>query len=688
MEFKILKETEEAEMKACQLAETTKKKETEKARERERKQMEELLAHRHQEEIKFKKSIEAIEELVASEGTKVVKHLVGAIKNPHKRLEDRMISCERAQEDYISSLIDKEVVESESHWIATTLGTYNKACNEVEIFISRNGTEKEASTSYDKPGAGSAGIKLEKVKFDPFRGNLRKYTTFKEEFLKHIKPLYKPSEQAFVLRSYLSDEIKEEIEGLGEDTKQIWKRLDEKYGDQGKLVDAITSEIKKLGKSVNEDPKGTIEMIKIIERAHRDLKSMGLKKEISNSTIVSMIEERLPEAIEKEWIQTVTNKLQPEIIKDKFPALLDLLLEFRERIEYKFSDLRSGSSEMGHTLLANRGIKEEKPRCWMHPNHHGHPIWKCIAFENKSAAEKIRLVRENEACFKCLEQGHTTKSCKRKFKCKEDGCGMPHHQMLHEAHASGISFYSEEVFSMTESRDTEILLQLQKLKGKKRGGNWTSLNTLWDDGSMLSFITFHQAERMNLSGRRVNLQIVKVGGAIEELESCRYDLTLIDKASTVITISVLGIDRISTDITPIEVSRVIKLLEGVGAQDLDRPEEGEIDCLIGYEYAAFHPVRKQAAGHLLLLEHRFAMTIGGTNPTLKERTRKVLQHGTVHHAMVRVEDFYKLEQLGVECTPKCGSCKCGQCHPGGKSTTLKEEQEYKMIEDKLTYKPN
>ena len=191
---------------------------------------------------------------------------------------------------------------------------------------------------------------------------------------------------------------------------------------------------------------------------------------------------------------------------------------------------------------------------------------------------------------------------------------------------------------------------------------------------------------MNLSGRRVNLQIVKVGGAIEELESCRYDLTLIDKANTVITVSVLGIDRIFTDITPIEVSGVIKLFEGVSKQDLDRPEEGEIDCLIGYEYAAFHPVRKRAAGHLLLLENRFGMIIGGTHPTLKERTRKVLQHATIHHAMVRVEDFYKLEQLGVKCTRKYGLCRWGQCHPGRKSMTLKEEREYKIIKDKLTYK--
>ena len=84
-----------------------------------------------------------------------------------------MIACERAQEDYISSLIDKEVVESESHWIATTLEAYDKTCNKVEILISRNITEKEASTC-DKPGSGAAGVRLGKLKFDPFRGYLRK----------------------------------------------------------------------------------------------------------------------------------------------------------------------------------------------------------------------------------------------------------------------------------------------------------------------------------------------------------------------------------------------------------------------------------------------------------------------------------------------------------------------------------
>lgn len=60
------------------------------------------------------------------------------------------------------------------------------------------------------------------------------------------------------------------------------------------------SEIKKLKKSVDGDVKGMLEMVNVIKKAQIDLKSLDLENEISNSTIISMIEEKLPEPIEKE----------------------------------------------------------------------------------------------------------------------------------------------------------------------------------------------------------------------------------------------------------------------------------------------------------------------------------------------------------------------------------------------------
>ena len=59
------------------------------------------------------------------------------------------------------------------------------------------------------------------------------------------------------------------------------------------------SEIKKLKRSVDAGAKGMLEMINVIKKVLIDLKSLDLEKEISDSTIVSMIEEKLPEPIEK-----------------------------------------------------------------------------------------------------------------------------------------------------------------------------------------------------------------------------------------------------------------------------------------------------------------------------------------------------------------------------------------------------
>ena len=94
--------------------------------------------------------------------------------------------------------------------------------------------------------------------------------------------------------------------------------------------------------------------------------------------------------------------------------------------------------------------------------------------------------------------------------------------------------------------------------------------------------------------------------------------------------------------------------------------------------------------HLLLLENRFGYVIGvigGSYPILVDNTKKVVQHAKVHHAARRVEDFYAMENLGIECRPRCGSCKCEKCHFGGKNMSLKEEREYKFIEEDLVYMP-
>ena len=60
------------------------------------------------------------------------------------------------------------------------------------------------------------------------------------------------------------------------------------------------------------------------------------------------------------------------------------------------------------------------------------------------------------------------------------------------------------------------MLQLQKLPTISKTGKSTAAVTLWDAGSTLSFITFQFASKMQLRGDPVKLEIVTVGGEVQQ----------------------------------------------------------------------------------------------------------------------------------------------------------------------------
>ena len=134
-----------------------------------------------------------------------------------------------------------------------------------------------------------------------------------------------------------------------------------------------------------------------------------------------------------------------------------------------------------------------------------------------------------------------------------------------------------------------------------------------------------------------------------------------------------------------QIENLNKIFKKVPLSEIDRPKQGKIDCLIGFQYAAFHPVREQAVGHLLLLKNQFGYVIGGSHLQLKKTTKKLVKDAKVFHAFHKTKDFYSIEGLGIKCKPKCGGCKCGKCHPGGKNMTLKEEREYHLIDENMIY---
>ena len=315
-------------------------------------------------------------------------------------------------------------------------------------------TGKTSDAEIPTTSSNASAVKVERMKFPQFDGDIRRYPQFKEEFCKHVAPLYKKEQLAFVVKSYLSSAVREEVESCGEDYLEIWKRLDQRFGDKGRLINAITDEVNSLPNGRNDD-NYTLQMIRTVERAHRDLARLEAEEEMYNASTIVTIEKKMPVAMMQEWAKEVAGKTMSS--KKKFLMLMDCLQTWQYRLEYVSDNVRSTPDARGTTfhiqreeIAANRYPKRES--CWIHrlegmPGEH--PIWRCREFLGQPVGERIRLVEQNKVCKVCLlttcPGSASSADCRSRFRCRAEGCGEAHNRLLHVAKnaVSGTSSHAD-----------------------------------------------------------------------------------------------------------------------------------------------------------------------------------------------------------------------------------------------------
>ena len=372
---------------------------------------------------------------------------------------------------------------------------------------------------------------------------------------------------------------------------------------------------------------------------------------------------------------------------DKFPTLLKFLLKQKRAIEYDTAELRNGSGSPSFRGSSHyfEGGPSPQNKFLLHENATKHTTNECKLYLAKSPEERKKIVQDKIACWCCLKTGHLIRRCRRKKECGINGCKVKHHPSIHIEPANAPS--QKESVSGTANacqhgRKQTCLLQIQRVRTT---GNW--LNIMWDDASSLSFITNTAAKAQKLRGTIIELSLIKVGAEKETIMTRKYKLPLINLQGKQFSIEVYGIDKITSDVEKIDIDGILHLFD-IPKKDLERPS-GAADVLIGYDYAGFHQQKQKSSEHLLLLRNCFGYCIGGRHPGVGTDVKSEYlkyEDVQVHHVKgVELDDFYNIENLGIECTPRCGGCKCGKCRPGGKNYTLKEERELKLIESNLEY---
>lgn len=123
-----------------------------------------------------------------------------------------------------------------------------------------------------------------------FDGEIRHYPQFKRDFQKHVIPTLHADDASYVLRSCLGKEPADTVKSVDDDIEEMWKRLDDKYGDPAKVADVIIDAIQRTRAIKEGEDKQLVEFIDALEDGCRDLKRLGLEAEITTTSSVSIIE--------------------------------------------------------------------------------------------------------------------------------------------------------------------------------------------------------------------------------------------------------------------------------------------------------------------------------------------------------------------------------------------------------------
>ena len=256
-----------------------------------------------------------------------------------------------------------------------------------------------------------------------------------------------------------------------------------------------------------------------------------------------------------------------------------------------------------------------------------------------------------------------------------DSCTSHHHHLLHPAHVEGIVFYNEIIERKNTVLNPCVLLFMQAPARSEKQENSRKVNVMWDSASTISLITHDAAKRLGLKGERVSLTIIKAGGSIENIQSNKYKVELTDKCGRFVEFIGYGLPNISTEIKPIRLEAVMSVFPDVDKSEMTQPS-GQVDLLVGLDYAAFHPQMLQNNNHLVLYRNRFGFCIGGTHTDICKNTERVIDQVHINHLQTNIlNDF-----LGVESMELYEKSSLSE-----RDFTIKDTRELQLIEQGLHY---
>ena len=293
--------------------------------------------------------------------------------------------------------------------------------------------------------------KMQKMKFPTFNGDIKEYQRFRTLFthcaadLTEIECFYQ------LTQSMMNSRERNMIKGCI-NVQRAWQVLDEKYGDQDRVVDNLLQDLENLkpyqfkGKVSLSAMTSFVQTLQVFEM---QAETIGLSGELNSKIMLSQIKQKMPEEHRIAYYKSVRDEHSSDSLGGLVKWLHgQLLLQEKAKSPYPEkpnsteiapgrSTKASNAATWNQSRQQNQSQEKQSSRgskCALHPNSNTHFLKTCMKFRNLSLKDKYDTMKKHNICHRC---GHNNcragkppfdlSSCQFPSPCKVQTCGSDAH---------------------------------------------------------------------------------------------------------------------------------------------------------------------------------------------------------------------------------------------------------------------
>ena len=246
------------------------------------------------------------------------------------------------------------------------------------------------------------------------------------------------------LKTMVTGKAKEAIAGLGYTAEMYnvaWNVLVRNFGKPQMVVNAQLKRIYSFPPMKPYDGAALIKFARIVSSCVNVLTQRNYVGDLNSEGVLGSATRKLTLDMKTKWLTYVKqmNLYQPglAVFSEWLNDIADVQDEFllssnpnAERAKSSYKEKAKGSTfATSATNTASDNSKNQR-ECVL--KNGKHPIWKCERFKKMNVEERGQKAKELKLCFKCLSDAHQMRNCSGRL-CDVDGCGKPHHRLLHRS---------------------------------------------------------------------------------------------------------------------------------------------------------------------------------------------------------------------------------------------------------------